>query len=179
MNRQDDLLVPFPTTCRRQDAGQELDWPSLGRRRSVQNQTGKKISSFRYRRSRLSMPSQSLAPDVNDVDTSDNHSTRMDDSLNSHFNAISVANVVGDDNEFRRLQEDLRNSRTITGTKQVLNQFLESRGRNVEEKRQKHPELSKIKHFETVPAKPSAATMMRTFGKRLSQSFEDFRSPQD
>jgi hypothetical protein len=181
MNRQDDLLVPFPTTCRRQDTGgHDLDWHSMVRRQPVQYQNGKRISSVRNRRSRSMIPSQSPVPDVDDVE-SDNysHNKMIDDSISSHFNAISVANVVGDDNEFRRLQEDLRNSRTITGTKQVLNQFLESRGRNVEEKRQNHPELNKIKHFHTAPAKPSAGMMIRSFGKRLSQSFGDSKSPQD
>ena len=177
MNRLDDLLVPFPATCRRQDYRHEMDWPSLVPSKPVQNQNGKRISTFRYRRSRLSMPSQSPTPDVND-DDSDNYSHRIDESFGSRFNAISVANVVGDENEFRRLQEDLRNSQMITGTKQVLNQYLESRGRNVEEKRQNHPELNKIKQFETAPAKLSPEMMLRGLGERWSKSFRDFRSPQ-
>jgi hypothetical protein len=73
-----------------------------------------------------------------------------DDSTGSGFNPISVASVVGDKVEFRRLQEDLRQSRMLTGvgTKQVLNKYIESRRRSVEEKNQNDEELSKVKYFE-------------------------------
>lgn len=73
-----------------------------------------------------------------------------DDSTGSGFDPISVASVVGDKVEFRRLQEDLRQSRMLTGvgTKQVLNKYIESRRRSVEEKHQNDEELSKVKYFE-------------------------------
>lgn len=107
------------------------------------------------------------------INTSDNDDVMgaqdaLDDSSKSGFDPISVASVVGDKEEFRRLQEDLRNSRMITGlgTQQILNKYIESRRLVVEEKRQNDEELSKVKCFEDPPQ--SKITMGDTWKKRMS-----------
>lgn len=107
------------------------------------------------------------------MNTSDNDDVigaqeALDDSSKSGFDPISVASVVGDKEEFRRLQEDLRNSRMITGigTQQILNKYIESRRQVVEEKRQNDEELNKVKYFEDPPQ--SKHTMGDAWNKRMS-----------
>ena len=73
-----------------------------------------------------------------------------------------VASIVGDGDEFKRLKEDLRKSRTNKGlgTKQLLKQYIESGG------------LSKAKCF--TPAHPKGR---RGLGERMSQSSRNLDRP--
>jgi hypothetical protein len=119
------------------------------------------------------------------IDTQDG----FDDSCNSGFDPISVASVVGDRVEFRRLQEDLRNSRMITGigTQQVLNKYIESRRLVVEEKRQNDEELRKVKFLERPNKRMSSLRsfpvgndaqekgVIATFNRTLNRSVNSLR----
>ena len=111
----------------------------------------------------------------NDNDSVINLSSRtdgLDDSTGSGYDPISVASVVGDKEEFRKLQEDLRQSRMLTGvgTHQVLNKYIESRRRAVEEKRQNDEELSKVKYFE-----PPSQQSKKQLSSRLSRGINTIR----
>ena len=103
--------------------------------------------------------------------TSDDSFNSDIDVSSSTFDLISVASIVGDGDEFKRLQENLRKSRMLTGlgTQQILKQYIESGGREVEAKRKNDPELSKVKYF--APAQPQRR---RRLGDRLSESLRNF-----
>lgn len=97
----------------------------------------------------------------------DDSEGEMSESGSSSSRMISVANVVGDDEEFRQFQADLRKSRMVTGvgTQHVMRQYIEVRSRNVEARHQQDEELSKVKQM-------PERRIIRSFSDRVYDSFK-------
>mmetsp|Transcript_15151 Transcript_15151/g.34953 ORF Transcript_15151/g.34953 Transcript_15151/m.34953 type:complete len:207 (-) Transcript_15151:75-695(-) len=97
-------------------------------------------------------------------------------NLEDHkVNPIAVANVAGDNEEFRRFKEDLRKSKMLTGvgTQQIIKEYIESRSKQVEAKRKQDQELSRIKNLASPPMGTEKSdgpqVPLRTLRGKLSQ----------
>lgn len=108
--------------------------------------------------------------DVSEGGLLDDSESEMSESGSSRM--ISVANVVGDDEEFRQFQADLRKSRMVTGvgTQHVMRQYIELRSRNVEARHQQDEELSKVKQL-------PERRLTRSFSDRVYESFKTTAAP--
>jgi len=168
MNHHDDLLEPFPAKKRRADNETSLLTLFQRRLNRSNNSIFGKSSSSNLASSAASLAHTGCSTSTSEAGGDDSDENFDIDVSSSSFNLISVASIVGDGDEFKRLQEDLRKSRMLTGlgTQQILKEYIESGGRQVEAKRQSDPELSKVKRF--APAQPQRRR--RGIGDRLSQS---------
>lgn len=171
MNRRsDDLLEPFPSENERRLC-------ALFRRNSIGFIFPRRFSNCGSSSAckngsmnpNMSSAVCSFSNGVSDGGVLDDSESEMSESCSSRMDTISVANVVGDDDEFRQLQADLRRSRMVTGvgTQHVMRQYIESRSRNVEARHQENEELSKVKQLP-----PTERGLSRSFSDRVSKSLK-------
>mmetsp|Transcript_10124 Transcript_10124/g.14854 ORF Transcript_10124/g.14854 Transcript_10124/m.14854 type:complete len:162 (+) Transcript_10124:86-571(+) len=106
---------------------------------------------------------------------------RGDDSfslIESTIDPICTARIVGDKDEFRKLQHDLRNSRMLTGagTQQLLKEYIEKQGRKIAEQQDQDPQIRKVKDLsKQFSAKSFKNEPAKNFGVRLTHLVDSMK----
>jgi hypothetical protein len=193
MHRQKDcdLLEPFPSTARRvhrHNLERETSLYSLFQTKFLRHDAffhpggsesdlnENQDNSIYAMAEQGSTPTSSRIQDLDDSFRSDhNHDP------DCRYDPISVASIVGDHDEFHKLQLELRNSKMLTGagTHQILKGYIDSRGREIKERRSQDPVKCLAPPPTTTESKKSCVKLLSKRLSSIMQNLDKYHPPTD